>query len=249
MEGSGGMALLEDRGDAWERRILTIALTTSMLGHLALFGAQLRWGGFGAQDRRARLIYDREKEQAVSEWVQDHSFQTQSKLHELVHAMTVTIPSAGGGSSRSTMFAMSGPEFGAAAERGMGGGGAAAGWNGVWATAVDLTNLTQAAQGNPVLLSYFGAIRERIQQAADGRAWQPVGHPAPGVAYVGFIINRDGTLRSADIVSDRSTAPPQLCGVALQIVENAGPFPAFPPSFEESSKAIVVPIEFAFGPS
>ena len=35
------------------------------------------------------------------------------------------------------------------------------------AAVVDLTNLTEAAQGDPVLLSYFGAIRERIQRSAN----------------------------------------------------------------------------------
>ena len=39
------------------------------------------------------------------------------------------------------------------------------------ASIVDLTNLVDAARGDPVLLSYFSAIREQIQRTANAQAW------------------------------------------------------------------------------
>ena len=119
--------------------------------------------------------------------------------------------------------------------------------SGAWSAAADLTNVVAAAQGNPVLLSYFSAIREQIQETANEHAWLPKGATTQGTICVGFIVNRLGQIQSASIIAERSSPSPLLRDVALRIIKSAAPFPPFPPSFQDSSKAILIPIEFVLG--
>ncbi len=114
-----------------------------------------------------------------------------------------------------------------------------------WASAVDLTNLASAAQGDALLYTFYSAIREQIQRIANGRPWLPEGATLSGTVYVGFIVDRGGTIQSTAVVTDRSVNATALQRAALDIVQASAPLPAFPPSFKEASKAIVVPIEFA----
>jgi TonB family protein len=112
---------------------------------------------------------------------------------------------------------------------------------------VDLTNVTAAAQGNPVRLAYFTAIREQVQQTADHSEWmaaQMQGQEG-GLVYVQFGLDRGGDIRAAQVVSDVSDPLPTLRDTALQLVRSSAPFPAFPPSFAESSLTILLPIEFS----
>ena len=109
---------------------------------------------------------------------------------------------------------------------------------------VDLTDVTVAAHGNPVRLAYFTAIREQVQRTANARTWIPENMTAEGAAYVQFVIARDGDLRSPTALLERSSAPPQLCRTAMELVAASSPFPPFPPSFEESNLTILLPIEF-----
>jgi protein TonB len=111
---------------------------------------------------------------------------------------------------------------------------------------VDLTNLVDAARGNPVLLSYFSAIREQIQQTANRQAWL-TGTSTEGLVYVTFILSATGAIREVQIVTNRSAASAALRDVAVQIVKTAAPFPPFPPSVTEATKTIVVPLEFLLG--
>ena len=114
---------------------------------------------------------------------------------------------------------------------------------------VDLTNLVDAARGDPVLLGYFGALREQIQRTANAHPWLS-GESGEGLIYVSFRLSAGGAIQSADIVSDRSVASRALWNAALRIINTAAPFPPFPPSMmTESSKTIVVPLEFLVGPS
>ena len=114
------------------------------------------------------------------------------------------------------------------------------------APVVDLTNLVDAAQGNPVLLSYFGAIREQIQRTANRNAWLS-GEAKGGLVYVSFVLSANGQVQSASVVSNRSAQAPQLQEVALRIIKASSPFPPFPPSIGEPAKTIVVPLEFLLG--
>ncbi|PIQ84532.1 MAG: hypothetical protein COV75_01810 [Candidatus Omnitrophica bacterium CG11_big_fil_rev_8_21_14_0_20_63_9] len=111
---------------------------------------------------------------------------------------------------------------------------------------IDLTNLVDASRGDPVLLSYFGAIREQIQQAANHRPWL-TGETAQGLVYVSFILSSSGAVQGISIVADRSVSSDQLRDVAVKIVKTAAPFLPFPPSMTDPQKTIVVPLEFLLG--
>ena len=114
------------------------------------------------------------------------------------------------------------------------------------ASFVDLTNLTEASGGDPVLLTYFSAIREQIQRAANRRTWF-TGEEKEGLVYVSFVLTAAGAAQRAAVLIDRSVASPTLQDTALRILEDAAPFPPFPPSMREPSKTIVVPLEFLLG--
>lgn len=111
---------------------------------------------------------------------------------------------------------------------------------------IDLTDLTTASGGDPVLLSYFSAIRQQIQQVANRRPWA-IREEREGLVYVAFVLSSTGAIEETNIVSGRSASSAQLRDVALRIVKAAAPFAPFPPSMTESSKRIVVPLEFLFG--
>lgn len=111
------------------------------------------------------------------------------------------------------------------------------------AAVVDLTNLAEAAQGDPVLLSYFSAIRQQIQQAANHRRWLS-GPTAEGIVYVSFTLLSNGHVQFQDVLTARSVSSAHLQRIAMNIVASAGPFAPFPPSITEPSKTIVVPLEF-----
>ena len=108
---------------------------------------------------------------------------------------------------------------------------------------VDLTNLVDASRGDPVLLSYFSAIREQIQQTANRRNWVS-GPAAGGMVYVSFVLAAGGVIRGVEIVAERSITSGALQESALRIIKGAAPFPPFPPSMNEPQKTIVVPLEF-----
>ena len=118
----------------------------------------------------------------------------------------------------------------------------------VRSTVVDLTNLAEASHGDPVLLSYFSAIREQIQKTANRQTWIS-GDPGQGLIYVSFVLDESGRISSASILSDRSSPSSRLREIALRIVTHSSPLVPFPPSLVESSKTIVVPLEFLPGSS
>jgi TonB family protein len=123
--------------------------------------------------------------------------------------------------------------------------------DGSWSSAADLTNVAAAAQGNPVLLSYFSAIRSQIQQAANRRPWLTEGAKSEGTVSIGFVIGVAGDIQKATVIAERSAAFPELQSAALQIVEASAPFPPLPPSVRSASPtlAVIVPIQFVTGPS
>ena len=110
-------------------------------------------------------------------------------------------------------------------------------------TIIDLTDLVDASRGDPVLLSYFGAIRERIQSAANQQQFALEGEQG-GLIYVSFVLLSSGVIQDVSIVSERSVPARRLREISARIVRSAGPFPPFPPSMPEERKTIVVPLEF-----
>jgi len=111
---------------------------------------------------------------------------------------------------------------------------------------IDLTNLIDAAKGDPVLFSYFGAIREQIQHAAGAQDWLTEA-TGSGLVYVSFVLKEDGNLRGVAVVPERSVDSKPLRDAALKIVQHAGPFPPFPPSMAHAPTTLVVPLEFLAG--
>ena len=114
------------------------------------------------------------------------------------------------------------------------------------APVVDLANLADASGGNPVLLSYFGVIRDQIQRTANNRAWS-TGDTTEGLVYVSFVLTATGSVHSVAILSDKSVPSDRLQDISLRIVKTAAPFPPFPPSIQEPSKNVIVPLEFLLG--
>ncbi len=114
------------------------------------------------------------------------------------------------------------------------------------AAVVDLANLVDATHGDPVLLSYFSAIREQIQQTANHQVWL-TGEAATGLVYVSFVLTSTGDVRSTTVLADRSIPSRTLQDIALKIIKAASPFAPFPPSIAEPTKTVVVPLEFLVG--
>lgn len=132
---------------------------------------------------------------------------------------------------------LSSPDTGGPGQGGPGGAGISA--------TVDLTDVTAAAQGDPVRLTYFSVIREQVQNTADEQAVNMQDPGGGGTVYVTFVLDASGDAHSFGLMDDRTTAPPALCDIATRLVSAASPFPAFPPSFKERSLTIWIPIEFA----
>src|SRR3989338_962733 len=129
------------------------------------------------------------------------------------------------------------------------GGGASALWSApplVQASVVDLSNLAEASRGDPVLLSYFSAIRERIQRTANQQTWMS-SEASEGIVYVSFLLIRSGQIASPKALVERSASSPQLHAIAVKIITASSPFPPLPPSLQGEAKTIVVPLEFLRG--
>ena len=231
-------------------RLFLMGLLLSLVGHAVVLGAELLipgWGRWTQAVKPLKLSYEPIAPDDTSQWAKGVS-RAHAGLENVPSpsAVPVAAGSSGGyrplASEAQTAYLLSHINVGAVA---IGGSAlpSAAGRTG-WETAVDLTNLAAASQGNPVLYAYFGAIREQIQQTANANAWLPE-TTAPGTAYIGFVIDRSGAIDSSGVVAERSTGPAMLRQLALRIVKASGPFAPFPPSYGQPSMAVVVPIEFA----
>ena len=222
-------------------RTLAMAFGVSLACHLVLLGAQLldlRWIAPAGPQHALDIIYEYQlAEQELA--------RLQHQLAELAEPPKLT-------------------EFGESpgASGGVGGGlshiripdrplaeGAARlpGASTTRSAVVDLTNLVDAAQGDPVLLSYFSAIREQIQRAANQQTWMAGEPDAQGLVYVSFVLGAAGKGQAVSIVADRSIPSRQLQDIAMRIVKAASPFAPFPPSLADASKTVVVPLEFLRG--
>ena len=238
-------------------RSLTAAFAISLVGHLSVAGFQLLRPHHGARPRPMRPV----------EIIYEHRAAEQ-ELHRLQQQLaSLTNPSAslpGVQAPAPQIRVPDRPIGGMPSFGGMAGGdagespgqssaalGAFSGTAGLGAMlrapVVDLTNLVEAAQGNPVLLSYFSAIREQIQRTANRKTWN-AGQPGDeGLIYVSFVLNQNGDVQVVGVVADRSALSRHLQEIAVQIVKAAGPFPPFPPSIQDPMKTIVVPLEFLLG--
>ncbi len=115
------------------------------------------------------------------------------------------------------------------------------------ASVVDLTDVVDASRGDPVLLSYFTAVRDQIQGTANRYSWESGAVPQ-GLVYVSFHLLPSGAIEQLEILSGRSVPSQVLWEVALRIVKASAPFPPFPPSLQQgATQTIIIPLEFLLG--
>lgn len=240
-------------------RIFAVTLGVSILGHVLVVGMSLSlfgWTGLFSASRPFRLVYEQEQPREESHWSQEEIPRVQDSLKELPGPSGSPLQGSGmdGHQLEGVFLEAMQSQLADLLQITIGGSRKAAATNlsdnsGAWASAADLTNVTAAAQGNPVLLSYFGAIREQIQETANAGRWLSRPVSDSGVVYVGFVVTRTGAIRAVSVVPERSISSLVLQEVAVRIIQSSSPFLPFPPSFKESSKAIVVPVEFSVGPT
>ena len=218
--------------DLMTDRVLAIAFAVSIGAHLALLLGRvvsLRWLSPPAPQATA-MVYEEAAVKAQLEALQDHLERLKREV-----AVTAAPPTPGGEThiripTRPHLApdALS-PEALAA-----------------HAAVVDLTDLVNAARGNPVLLTYFGALREQIQLTANRQTWLG-GAPTEGLIYVSFVLLSSGAVQRVEVLSERSVPSEPLREAALRIVKTSSPFPPFPPSMPEATKTVMVPLEFLLG--
>lgn len=236
-------------------RLFVTALVLSLVGHAVVLGAELimpGWGGWSQAIKPLKLVYEPATTQEPAQLYNELKHRREGFSAPPGPSSAPAVGTPGEGYQPAPMVvdvATLTASVHVGEIIGAGGASLAAGRSGAWQAAIDLTNLAAAAQGDPVLYTYFGALREQIQQTANAQGWLPEEAANPGTVYVGFVVTRTGAIASAGVVLERSVDSPLLQQVALRIVKASSPFVAFPPSFKESSMAIVVPLEFAEGPA
>lgn len=223
-------------------RFFTIALSISMTLHLAFvaggyFG--LPWLRFSRVTKPVQVVYEAEGE------IDQEVARVEQRISEARREATLSGAMAPIGQDHAQIRIPDRPVLSIGGPGGAG-GAIATSFVPARSTVVDLTNLVAAAGGNPVLLSYFSVIREQIQQAANRQPWTP-GESAQGMVMVSFLLTASGAIQGAAVVPEKSAPSEALRNIAVQIVRTAAPFPPFPPSIPESSKQIVVPLEFLLG--
>lgn len=250
MAPAGTMAVRRPRAaQASADRLLTITLTVSCAAHALVVGSQLVRAlqrPQGLEEPPLRVVYESAPAQPPVAWTGEGQAEGGSRV------MPIPPPSsAAGGGAPSSGSGWTSTGQGLPVLPAMGWGSATpqrvelpSTSGDIWASAADLTDLSAAADGNPVLLSYFSAIREHIQRVADAKEWVAKGTRANGTIYVGFVVLESGAIDSVMVMADRSAPSQALQAAALRIIRASDPFLPFPPSLGEASKAIVVPLEF-----
>ena len=95
--------------------------------------------------------------------------------------------------------------------------------------------------GNPVYMSYYQFVREKIRRYA----YENYTRTEDGEVYLSFIIYNDGLINEIHVVEGKSAASPYLKEIALKSVRDASPFPNFPKEldYEKLSFNVVVSFE------
>lgn len=93
---------------------------------------------------------------------------------------------------------------------------------------------------NPLYLSYYQLIREKIRRAA----YQNYNRDASGEVYLSFVISQDGSIKDVRIIDEKSSTNPYLKRIALESVQDASPFPAFPKELDYPHLSFNVVVSF-----
>lgn len=98
-----------------------------------------------------------------------------------------------------------------------------------------------ALSKEPAFLDYYRAIREKIKISANRNK------PSffkPGEVCVFFVLDKEGDLKRLKIIEHRSSNDPLLQKTAVKSVEEASPFPPFPPELKKEQIAFSIIIAF-----
>lgn len=110
---------------------------------------------------------------------------------------------------------------------------------------IDLSNLSPDLERNHGYADYFKALRERIRWYAQRN--YPRGSRG-GEVYLSFIVSAGGHLQGASVEADRSATEVTLHRASLQSVQQAAPFPPFPPTFRQPQITFRIVIDYESGP-
>lgn len=77
---------------------------------------------------------------------------------------------------------------------------------------------------NPVYISYYQIVREKIKRAA----YSNYTSTEVGEVTVSFVVSDNGYLKDMRMVEEKSSASPYLREIAIRSIKDASPFPAFP---------------------
>ncbi|MCM8783998.1 MAG: TonB family protein [Candidatus Omnitrophica bacterium] len=98
-----------------------------------------------------------------------------------------------------------------------------------------------ALSKEPTFLDYYRAIREKIKNSANRN--KPLFFK-PGEVCVFFVLDNSGNLRRLKIIEHRSSDDLLLRETAFKSVEEASPFPPFPPELKREQIAFNIIIAF-----
>jgi hypothetical protein len=93
---------------------------------------------------------------------------------------------------------------------------------------------------NPLYLSYYQIIREKIRRCA----YQNYTIADTGEIYISFIVSSMGYLEETRLVEEKSSPNIYLRDIALKSIKDASPFPKFPPELNYSQLSFNVIISF-----
>jgi len=93
---------------------------------------------------------------------------------------------------------------------------------------------------NPLYLSYYQLIREKIRRAA----YQNYNRDSSGEVYLSFVISQEGSIKDVRIIDEKSSTNPYLKRIALESVQDASPFPNFPKELDYPQLSFNVVVSF-----
>lgn len=93
---------------------------------------------------------------------------------------------------------------------------------------------------NPSYISYYQIVREKIRRTA----YQNYTSAEVGEVFLSFLIFADGSLKTVNLVEERSSPSPYLREIALRSIKEAAPFPNFPKELDYPQLSFNVVISF-----
>ncbi|KPK43025.1 MAG: hypothetical protein AMJ78_00215 [Omnitrophica WOR_2 bacterium SM23_29] len=105
---------------------------------------------------------------------------------------------------------------------------------------ITMPSLSEKKMTNPVYLSYYQIIREKIKRAA----YENYTRLVNGEVYLSFIILNDGQLKEERINERKSSPHSYLKEIAIKSIYDASPFPSFPKELDYPELSFNVIISF-----